>query len=227
MNAIENVIGFVTEENTETENKVKVEVVYDEYGIASLDDEMFDMENSFVITGNDRLKSYNTDNEWYESAKGIITDICCYYDMENPDDVQELAESYKTSTEVIMEINSIIDSDDFRDENTDDFVSILNALYPDISFNWMSIRGYSQGDWNEIIYKVDELTQENIEYVESIYFGKYALVYVTEDDDSCINGLITDSELWDIEDNYKSLCERFNVPIGSEIYIHDNLVKAV
>ena len=37
-----------------------------------------------------------------------------------------------------------------------------------------TIRGYSQGDWQDIYYVEDELSKEYIEEIENFYMGKVA-----------------------------------------------------
>ena len=77
------------------------------------------------------------------------------------------------------------------------FMDVLKLLYPDDTFKTGTIRGYSQGDWQEYIVKEDV----DIDLLENFYFGKVSDIFVEMEDGENFSAVITDDELWELEEN--------------------------
>ena len=49
-----------------------------------------------------------------------------------------------------------------------------------------TMRGYSQGDWQEIYYVVNEVSEARLDEIENFYFGKVDEFYLEDGDDSYV-----------------------------------------
>lgn len=55
------------------------------------------------------------------------------------------------------------------------------------AYTVQTLRGYCQSDWIYIFYEKNTLTQQQISYIECIFFGKYEEYYTDDDsDDGCV-----------------------------------------
>lgn len=132
-----------------------------------------------VLTGN-RDFTGCTDAEWYQNAKEILNDIDCY--DEYPTDV---------SDEVNAKLKEMYD----KCRCTEDIlVDAIRLLYPEDTFKTGTIRGYSQGDWQDYIVMGDVDT----DLLEAMYFGKISDITVTTDEEE-FGDVITYDELWRAE----------------------------
>lgn len=132
-----------------------------------------------ILAGNRHCKEC-TDAEWYQAAKDILNDIDCY------DEYPEY-----TSEEVNAKLKELYD----KCRCTEDIiVDVLRLLYPEDAFKDGTIRGYSQGDWQDYIVKGDVDT----DLLEAMYFGKISDITVKTEDEE-FGDVITHDELWRAE----------------------------
>ncbi len=88
--------------------------------------------------------------------------------------------------------------------------------------NWVEgdFRGYSQGDWQTIWYVKDEVSQDEIEYMEAFYMGKMSEFH---DEDMCCY-YVPDDVVWKGKD---AICDYLGLnKYDTEIYDeNDELIK--
>lgn len=169
----------------------------------------------YVIKGNRDYKEI-VEASWYKRAMDLIHNF-----------EQEVEKEWFTDlTETqYNEIKEIID----KCRYSDDFATILKVLkviYPEEKFETATIRGYCQGDWNEVLYKVNGA---DIELLEAYYFGMVAEVF---DETENFNAVVTDDALWkaERENKVESLVrECCYIPDDEEIEIYksDGYVKVI
>lgn len=168
-----------------------------------------DFNEQVVLYGN-RDYSGIEEASWYQKAKEIVDDINNYDDY--PDDMSE------ENKEKIREI---------LDYSHDDVpVEVLRILYPDDEFKTGTIRGYSQGDWEDYIVKGDV----DVEQLEAYYFGNVVDIFVKDNEEE-YGDVMTCDELWDAErEGYKKVFrERYGIPEDEElkIYVTDGYVQTL
>ena len=73
----------------------------------------------------------------------------------------------------------------YYDDDTGYKYNILEQLEKYTGKKWKqtTIKGYSQGDWQDVYYVEDEVSKEYIEEIENFYMGKITEFRVIEDDD--------------------------------------------
>ena len=83
------------------------------------------------------------------------------------------------------------------------------------------MRGYSQGDWNELYYVKDETNEYELDEVENFYMGKVSEFTVTEEDDedSIYHVYIPDDVVWK---GKKSICEYLSLDETETTIFKDN-----
>lgn len=205
-------------EKTMQETKTKVYIYEGSECYTDFADNIDDyIKDKFCIFGNRHYNEYNKDIQWMETIINLSTDIQCHYNIDNPEDVQELSENYDIPEENILEVAAIIDKYN-NPETVEAITEMLNAVYGN-RFETKTIRGYCQSDWNEIIY--DEDIKESIRYIESMYFGMYSDVRIVEDENNEYWTEIIHDDLWELKDNHSELCKFLDVPEDSEVYIQD------
>ena len=76
-------------------------------------------------------------------------------------------------------------SGDYYDDDTGYEYDIFEELEKYTGKKWKqtTIKGYSQGDWQDVYYVEDEVSKEYIEEIENFYMGKITEFRVIEDDD--------------------------------------------
>ena len=168
-----------------------------------------DFNEQVVLYGN-RDYSGIEEASWYQKAKEIVDDINNYDDY--PDDMSE------ENKEKIREI---------LDYSHDDVpVEVLRILYPDDEFKTGTIRGYSQGDWEDYIVKGDV----DVEQLEAYYFGNVVDIFVKDNEEE-YGDVMTCEELWDAErEGYEKVFrERYGIPEDEElkIYVTDGYVQTL
>lgn len=132
-----------------------------------------------VLTGN-RCFTGCMEAEWYQKAKEILYNID-YYD-EYPTDI---------SNEAKAKLREMYD----KCRCTEDIlVDVIRLLYPEDTFETGTIRGYSQGDWQDYIVKGDVDT----DLLAEMYFVKISYITVKTEDEE-FGDVITHDELWRAE----------------------------
>ena len=138
-----------------------------------------DFGDQVVLTGNRDYLDF-TEAEWYQKTKEILDDID-FYD-EYPNDI---------SDEVNAKLKEMYD----KCRCTEDLLlDVIRLLYPDDTFESGTIRGYSQGDWQNYIVKGDV----NTDLLESMFFGKISDITVKTGEEE-FGDIITHDELWRAE----------------------------
>ena len=76
-------------------------------------------------------------------------------------------------------------SGDYYDDDTGYEYDIVEKLEKYTGKKWKqtTIKGYSQGDWQDVYYVEDEVSKEYIEEIENFYMNKISEFRVIEDDD--------------------------------------------
>ena len=110
---------------------------------------------------------------------------------------------YRFEDEVEIDTERIIiyGNHDFREFGDSVLLSIVSGNYYDDELGYeydifeelekytgkkwkqTTIKGYSQGDWQDVYYVEDEVSKEYIEEIENFYMGKITEFRVIEDDD--------------------------------------------
>lgn len=163
-------------------------------------------DETYVIKGNNDYKEI-AEASWYKRAMDIIHDF-----------EQEVEKEYFTDlTETqYREIKEIID----KCQYSDDFgtiIKVLKVIYPKEKFETATIRGYCQGDWNDVLYKANGA---DVELLEAYYFGMVAEVY---DETEHIYAVVTNDALWraEMENKVEGLVrECCDIPDDEEIEIY-------
>ena len=95
-------------------------------------------------------------------------------------------------------------SGDYYDEDTGYEYDVLEQLEKYTGKKWKqtTIKGYSQGDWQDVYYVEGEVCKEYIEEIENFYMGKITEFRATEDDDpdSCYIVYVPDYIVWEGKD---------------------------
>ena len=88
--------------------------------------------------------------------------------------------------------------------------------------NWVegTFSGYSQGDWQTVWYSKDEVSQDELDYIEAFYMGKVS--EFSDEDDCCY--YVPDDVVWK---GKKAICDYLGFKVDeTEIYDeHDELVE--
>lgn len=208
-------------ENAMQETKTTVYIYEGSEGYTDFADNIDYLKDKFCIFGNRSYNEYNKDIQWMKTIINLSTDIQCYYDIDNPEDVQELSENYDIPEENILKVAAIIDKYN-NPETAEAITEMLNAVYGN-RFETRTIKGYCQSDWNEIIYDAG-IKDSDIRYIESMYFGMYSEVRIVESENSEYWTEIIHDDLWNIKDNHSELCKYFDVPEDSVIYLADGTI---
>jgi len=162
-----------------------------------------------VITGNRDFEQI-TAASWWTKAKEIITDLDCYGNE---------AMKYYRDDLTRTQRKAIITAYDncYCSDNTDFIINIIKILFPEMALNTAEIKGYNQGEWQEVIY-IDNSV--NIELLEGYYFGHIADITINTAGDIC-GDYITDSELWEMERDgiEQALRTRYDIPEEEKITV--------
>ena len=134
-----------------------------------------------TFVGNEPFAVLLGDDIVYNEGKPCLKQLIDCYD-EYPTDV---------SDEVNAKLKEMYD----KCRCTEDIlVDVIRLLYPEDTFKTGTIRGYSQGDWQDYIVMGDVDT----DLLEAMYFGKISDITVTTDEEE-FGDVITHDELWRAE----------------------------
>lgn len=120
--------------------------------------------------------------------------------------------------EGLQELDEIIK--DFNYYHISDFIEALEKA-TNKKYKMYKLTGYCQSDWNYLFYEEGKLTQEQLNYINDIYFSCCS-EYIEQSEDEDNNGcryLVTDSECNSIEELKKILasqsgCKAEEIQIG-------------
>lgn len=172
-------------------------------------------DDNCVVTGNRRFKDIR-EAYWYLLAIDVIKDLG-YYDKEQFMGEYEDAISLRKINAIYDEYMKCDDVDD------NDFIASIAEILYDIELETGTIRGYSQGDWQNVIYVKDSL---DVKTLETYYFGKLTTIKVEEDGNEYF-AYIPDDTLWEWErtDLKKGLKEYLG--INEEIKVFNAKKKVI
>ena len=172
--------------------------------------------NCVVIKGNRDYISHE-EAPWWKEANEFIRDMDTFGTDEESffwydNDWDKLTNEQKT--EIIRLYDECQRSDDYRF-----IMNVIKVLHPNLELEGCTIRGYCQGDWQDVIYEKGI----DIDLLEAVYFGKITDIIV-ENGDDCYGDWITDDELWEAERDEDNLADffrkRFDIPDDEEVEIY-------
>lgn len=111
---------------------------------------------------------------------------------------------------------------DYYDDETGYEYETLEQLKKFTGKNWKvrTMKGYSQGDWNELYY-VEGTDEYYLEEIENFYMGKVDEFVISEDDDYYV--FVPHDVVWDGKD---SICRYLDLqPEDTVIYVDDGYEK--
>ncbi len=174
-----------------------------------------DFDETVVITGNRDYQSH-INASWYLKAKEMINDLDCYYDYD------EWLGIYKKefTIEQLQKVNELYMKCNYTDTI---IVPVCRILYPMEDFTETTIRGYTQGEWQTVIYKGNI----DVDMLESVYFGKIAEIYCED-----CSTFVTHDELWKWERDgnlEKHIRDEFGINDDEplDIYEADGYVQSI
>lgn len=164
-----------------------------------LDYEMCDCYSDVIITGNRDYISFNTDNSLYAAVSRAIN----YYDFyDQLEDISlydnDIYHTYKECVEDYLECkvsatqarlikNRILDNRSYRTRyysDDDILIADIMSIISGHKYEWSMIRGYCQGDWQNVLYPADKYSHDVIEMLEGYYFtGSDYGITIYEDDE--------------------------------------------
>lgn len=172
--------------------------------------ETFD--ENVVLVGNNRMLEVENAS-WWNDAKNVITDLDSYFD--GPEFKDEYAGDY--SDEQLDAVLAAYDS--WNGDHPVEFTaSIARILHPELQLEEATIRGYSQSDWQDVVYIKDSIDEDTL---EAFYFGNLSELHYEDDSGEDFWDVITDDQLWEMErgDLKQGLREWFSIPADEEIKI--------
>ena len=120
-------------------------------------------------------------------------------------------------------------SGDYYDDDTGYEYDVLEQLQKYTGKKWKqtTIKGYSQGDWQDVYYVEGEVCKEYIEEIENFYMCKISEFTVVEDDDedSVYHVYVPDDIVWKGKD---SICRFLDLqPETTTIYEDDGYERVI
>ena len=113
-------------------------------------------------------------------------------------------------------------SGDYYDDDTGYEYDILEQLEKYTGKKWKqtTIKGYSQGDWQDVYYVEGEVSEEYIEEIENFYMGKVTEFRATEDDDpDYYTAYVPDDVVWAGKD---AICRYLDLQPETTIILKDD-----
>ena len=113
----------------------------------------------------------------------------------------------------------------YDDDET--ILKVLEVIYPERHFKSGTIKGNSQGDWNDVLYDSDKF--DDISRLEDFYWGNVSEIYVMNDNDEIeLSAIVTNSDLWDAERNdlKKYIIDLFGLNDNElKIFVSDGYIR--
>ena len=176
-------------------------------------------DETFVIHGNRDYKGIE-EAEWYDEVKYLMKDLDEVV-WEDDGDVKSTREYHKKYTdEQWKAIVDIYDNCKYSDSD-ETYLAVLKVIYPNDKWETGTICGYTQSEWNNVLYKANEV--ENLTRLEEYYYGHVAEIYA-DSEDSC-SAIITHDELWKAERENtleKLVKELLDIPKDEKIKIYES-----
>lgn len=173
---------------------------FSDIGRDFLDYEMCDFYSDVIITGNRDFISFNTDNGLYSSVRDAIN----YYDFaEQLCDIEtcenDIYHTYKECVEDYLNINvsatqarliknRLLNRQSYRTRfysDDDILIADIMSIISGHKYEWSTIRGYCQRDWQEVLYPADKYNARDLlDELEGYYFtGSDHCITIYEDDE--------------------------------------------
>jgi hypothetical protein len=170
--------------------------------------------DDFVVVKGNRDYSEIAEAKWWKDAREIIDDLDCNGTMDI--DVDDMVRYYDYPKETIEKVIKAYDDCRYSDD-LDFVIEVVRLIHPEREIETATIRGYAQGEWQEVAYVKGKI---HIETLENYYFGKIADVTVNTDDDE-YGDIITHDELWEMKRKglKEELRKRYELPEDEEIVI--------
>lgn len=176
-----------------------------------------EFEEMFVVTGN-RDYIGCTNASWYEKAKEVLGDMEL---VDYPGSA--FNEWHKEFTrEQRKALLKVYEECRYTDD-LETIVKAANIIYPEREFRTATIRGYCQGDWQEVAY--DATVEDSLDYLEAWYFGKITEIHCIDDEEMDVWSTATNDEIWkwEREDRLaKELLLMFGYDENEECEIYEN-----
>lgn len=180
-----------------------------------------DFDSKVVLAGNRDFEEVKS-AEWYNSAVEVLKDIAMMDEDDAIDEVNPNWYSYRNANytdEQIEQVKEIYKADYHYWENSN-IALAATALVPGLRLRTATIRGYNQGEWQDVIYVENSI---DLNQLESVYFGKVCDVYAIDGNDVDLgSNIIRHDELWKMErdDTLESgLRELFGLDDSDEIKV--------
>lgn len=184
-----------------------------------LDYEIYDCFPDVIITGNDDFIGYNTDNNLYSNVYDAINSYGFYdqledislYDNDIYHTYKECVEDYLnikvSATQARLIKNRLLDKHSYRTRyysDDDILIADIMSIVTGHEYEWSTIYGYCQGDWQEVLYPADKYNAHDLlDELEGYYFtGRDHCITIYEDDEEidCFWGFY-----WQDNDTIKEL----------------------
>ena len=173
---------------------------YADIGRDFLDYEMCDCYPDVIITGNRDYISFNDDNDLYSSVRDAINYYDFYdqleaislYDNDIYHTYKECVEDYLeckvSATQARLIKNRLLDNRSYRTRfysDDDIIIADIMSIISGHEYEWSMIRGYCQGDWQEVLYPADKYNAHDLlDELEGYYFtGSDYCITIYEDDE--------------------------------------------
>lgn len=167
-----------------------------------------DFDETYVVFGNrDYAEIKNA--SWYCEAINLGGDLDNGCEREDFDNLTD--EQYNKAKEIYDNCRCY--------DDTETIIKFLEVLYPDDKFKTCVIRGYVQGDWNNVIYKAN--VTHDINLLEAYYFGEVTEIF----DEEGATAVVTDDDLYKAkhEGRLKDLCyDLLDIDKEEEIKIYED-----
>lgn len=117
--------------------------------------------------------------------------------------------------------------------NYDDLIKIINIIKCK-KYNYIDIRGFSQGEKTTLFYNPDEISENDIKLIESLYFGGCNEVIFTDENIRKINKIYSCDyqsfiipSIYDIDDIKKEISNFYTKETKLNISIYEAIEKQV
>lgn len=164
-----------------------------------LDYEMCDCYSDVIITGNRDYISFNTDNSLYAAVSRAINYYDFYDQLEDislydnniyhtyKECVEDYLECKVSATQARLIKNRILDNRSYRTRyysDDDILIADIMSIISGHEYEWSTISGYCQREWQEVLYPADKYSHDLIEMLEGYYFtGSDYRITIYEDDE--------------------------------------------
>ena len=175
-----------------------------------------------------KLRQVNPENVWYRfedevdfsqyEDKMVIAGNRDFKEYGDSDLIKIVKGDYYDDDETLVENE---DGSCYEDDIGYDYETAEELAKVSGKKNWVegSFRGYSQSDWQKVWYVKDEVSQDELDYMEAFYMGK---VSEFSDEDECYYS-VPDDVVWK---GKKAICDYLGFKVD-ETEIYDDQDKLI